>query len=205
MHYTEGTGGPHYTLLQYLLIPSLVLRGKKTSRKKSNSCSFSPLCAGQTSLSSLSLKQRSTSVHSNRLRDERKTRLTFTTNCTKARQHIFMETGNRERDHEHVWTSNLPLLWLPCFCPLPRSLVRLQQQTDSLAETCPDKRKSKQNEHFREAALSAMSWQSVLQSVLKCWFGSSSEMRKSLWWKRWSGLIHHPKRHHGSGECRAYL
>lgn len=48
----EGTGGPDYTSLQYLHIHSLVHGGKKTSRKKSNSCSFSPFCAGQTSLSS---------------------------------------------------------------------------------------------------------------------------------------------------------
>lgn len=50
MHYTEGTGGPDYTLLQYLLIHSLVLRGKK--RKKLNSWSFYPFCTGQTPLSS---------------------------------------------------------------------------------------------------------------------------------------------------------
>lgn len=53
------------------------------------------------------------------------------------------------------------------FCLLPRWLLCLLQQTDSLAETCADKRKSKQNEHHREAAVSVMSWHHVLQSVFE--------------------------------------
>lgn len=77
--------------------------------------------------------------------------------CSENQLHIFMETGNRERNHGRIWTSNLPLFWLPCLHFLLQFLVCLP--SDSLPEACADRRSSSRalcaSCLYRRACLSA--------------------------------------------------
>lgn len=116
---------------RFSCIHSDILRKKKTQRgqnkRKPSVSLFFPMRRSKTS-SSPQLQQTCTLMHNNSLAGQKGCRLpSLTSNRTKARLHIFMETGNRERDHEHTCTGNLPLLWLPCLCPLSWFPVCLQK------------------------------------------------------------------------------